>query len=90
MFFVNTQQWRKQMKNITISEELFIDLIRYFFAKNYNLENKIKQQLYDKNKRIAARKHYNDYKHSPTLELREAAKLKYIELKNTEDYKDYE
>lgn len=70
------------MKQIQIDEELFRDLLGYFFNENapddYNA-NLIRQQLNDKLDRLIAREIFTKYKKAVTSEEREKYRKEYLE-----------
>ena len=76
------------MKQIQISEELFLSLYKYFFCeKDINTEQLIKNGLNDKLERSIQHDLYTKYKTAPTDEEREQARLDYLERKGI--HKDF-
>lgn len=69
------------MKNVTISKALFVNLIRYFFASDIELENDIKNELRIKVDSLALREYYTEYVTATTQEKKEEAKHKYLDAK---------
>ena len=59
------------MKNVQISKELFIKLIKYHYFEMYELEKKLNS--------IVMREHYTTYKTAPTEQEREEARKKYLD-----------
>ena len=67
------------MKNVQISKELFINLIKYHYFEMYEFENEIKNELEKKLNSIVMREHYTTYKTAPTEQEREEARKKYLD-----------
>ena len=67
------------MKNVQISKELFVKLIKYHHFKMYEFENEIKNELEKKLNSIVMREHYTTYKTAPTEQEREEARKKYLD-----------
>lgn len=67
------------MKNIQISRDLFIKLIKYHHFDMYELEDEIKSELEKKLNLLAMREHYTAYKTAPTEQEREIARKKYLD-----------
>ena len=75
------------MKNIQITEELFVKLIKYHFSDEigydndeiFDLAREIKFELRQKMDRISRRSYYTDYKTAETEQEREAARKKYLD-----------
>lgn len=66
------------MKNIQISRDLFIKLIKYHHFDMYEFEDEIKSELEKKLNLAAMREHYTAYKTAPTEKEREGARKKYL------------
>ena len=70
-------------KNIQISEELFRDLIDYFFESEWTgqqfLADDIRKQLDSKIDKMIARELFTKYKRSPSGAEREAARKAYLD-----------
>ncbi len=73
------------MKNVMISEKLFILLARYFLFDSYETEGEIKRELNKKLDAISMRMLYTDYKTAPTEEEREKARQKYLDERGVPD-----
>ena len=75
------------MKNVQISQELFIKLIQYFYSEEigydneeiFDLEHEIKSELQKKLDKISMRSYYTAYKTAPTEQEREEAYKKYLD-----------
>lgn len=67
------------MKNVQISKELFVKLIKYHHFEMYEFENEIKNDLEKKLNSIVMREHYTTYKTAPTEQEREEARKKYLD-----------
>ncbi len=66
------------MKNIQITEELFIQLVKFHLLEsNVGLEN-IKQGLEEKLQKVINHTTYTNYKTAKTPEEREAARQEYL------------
>ena len=78
------------MKNVQISKELFINLIKYHFSDDlecfsddelYDMHRNIKKELQKKLDRITMRSYYTKYKTAETEQEREEARKKYLDEK---------
>lgn len=75
------------MKNIQITEELFINLIRYHFSNEigyddeevFDLAREIKSGLQQKMDKISMRSCYTKYKTAETEQEREDARKQYLD-----------
>lgn len=74
------------MKNVQISRELLVKLIRYFFCDELKsdedlseLEREIKSDIRKKLDKISMRSYYTAYKTAPTEQEREKARKKYLD-----------
>ena len=67
------------MKNVQISEELFVAIMRYFMLEQEELLPQIKQGLEKKLDAMVMRELYTKYKTAPTEEEREKARQEYLE-----------
>ena len=67
------------MKNIQISKDLFLNLLRFHFAEIHEVEGDIKNELQQKWNSILLREYYTIYKTAPTEQEREEARKKYLE-----------
>jgi hypothetical protein len=66
-------------KNITIPEELFVDLVKYFLAGIRLDEDRIRLGLQEKLDAMVKRELYTKYKTAGTPEEREKARQEYLE-----------
>ncbi|MFR0847083.1 MAG: complexin-2 [Eubacterium sp.] len=64
----------EKKKNVTIPEELFIDLVKYFLADIRWDEDRIRSGLQEKLEAMVKRKLYTRYKTAGTSEERERGK----------------
>ena len=69
------------MKQVQVSEDLFLSLIKYHILAYYNEEEKIVKGLKEKYDRIANRNLYTKYKTAPTEEEKEKARQEYLNKK---------
>jgi len=69
----------KRTKNVEISQELFIDLIKYHCIEDHPKNEKICQALEDKMDRLVRRELYTRSLTAPTEEEREAARKEYLD-----------
>ena len=73
------KEWWIDMKNVQISEELFVAIMRYFMLEQEELLPQIKQGLEKKLDAMVMRELYTKYKTAPTEEEREKARQEYLE-----------
>lgn len=73
------------MKNIQISKDLFIKLIKYHHFDMYEFEDEIKSELEKKLNLAAMREYYTAYKTAPTEQEREEARKKYLDERGVPD-----
>ena len=69
------------MKQVQISEDLFLLLIQYHIFECYNEEEKIVEELQQKFDSIINRNLYTKYKTAPTEEEKEKARQEYLDRK---------
>ena len=69
------------MKQVQISEDLFLLLIQYHIFECYNEEEKIVEELQQKFDSIINRNLYTKYKIAPTEEEQEKARQEYLDRK---------
>ena len=69
----------EKKKNVTIPEELFIDLVKYFLADIRWDEDRIRSRLQEKLEAMVKREVYTRYKTAATSEEREKARQEYLE-----------
>ena len=67
------------MKNVQISEELFVAIMRYFMLEQEELLPQIKQGLEKKLDAMVMRELYTKYKTAPTEEEKEKARKEYLD-----------
>ena len=67
------------MKNIQISYDLFMKLLKYHCFEIYECEDDIKLELENKLNSVLKRKYYTDYKTADSEEEREKARQKYLD-----------
>lgn len=67
------------MKNVQISEELFVAIMRYFILEQVEMAPRIKQGLEKKLDAMVMRELYTKYKTSPTEEEKERARKEYLD-----------
>lgn len=67
------------MKNVQISQELFIALMKYFLLEQEELLPEIKEGLEKKLDALVMRELYTKYKTAPSEEEREKARLEYLD-----------
>lgn len=71
--------WWIDMKNVQISEELFVAIMRYFMLEQVELLPQIKQGLEKKLDAMVMRELYTKYKTAPTEEEKERARKEYLD-----------
>ena len=69
----------EKKKNVTIPEELFIDLVKYFLADIRWDEDRIRSGLQEKLEAMVKRELYTRYKTAGTPEEREKARQENLE-----------
>ena len=67
------------MKNVQITQDLFLALVKYHLLEAAEEEEKIKKELAEKLDAMAKRQIYSQYKTAPTEEEREKARQKYLD-----------
>lgn len=67
------------MKNVQISQELFLDLVRFHLLEMDEISPKIKKGLEAKLEAMVKRELYTKYKTAPTEEEREQARKEYLD-----------
>lgn len=67
------------MKNVQITQELFLSLVKYHLLEVDEEEEIIKKELTEKLDAMAKRQIYSQYKTAQTEEEREKARQKYLE-----------
>ncbi|USF31351.1 hypothetical protein [Clostridium sp. MD294] len=69
------------MKQVQISEDLFLSLIKYHILECHNDKEKIVKMLKEKYDSIVNRNLYTRYKTAPTEEEKEKARQEYLDRK---------
>ena len=67
------------MKNVQISQKLFVALVKYHLLEMYEEEEWIRKELTSKKDAITKREIYSKYKTAPSEEEREKAREEYLE-----------
>lgn len=67
------------MKNVQISQELFIAFMKYFLLEQEELLPEIKKGLEKKLDALVMRELYTKYKTAPSEEEREKSRLEYLD-----------
>ena len=73
------KEWWIDMKNVQISEELFVAIMRYFMLEQEELLPQIKQGLEKKLDAMVNREVYSKSKTAPTEEEREKFRQEYLD-----------
>ena len=73
------KDWWIDMKNVQISEELFVAIMRYFMLEQVEMAPRIKQGLEKKLDAKVMRELYTKYKTAPTEEEKERARKEYLD-----------
>lgn len=79
------KEWWIDMKNVQISEELFIAIMRYFMLKQEELLPQIKQGLEKKLDAMVMRELYTKYKTAPTKEEKNKARKEYLDRRGVSE-----
>ncbi len=69
------------MKQVQISEDLFLLLVKYHILEYYNDEEKIVKELKEKYDKIISRSLYTKYKTAPSEKEKEKARQEYLNRK---------
>lgn len=67
------------MKNVQISQELFMQLLRFHLVEDNSCEREIKRELEKKLDRMVLRDLFGKSKTAPTQEEREQARKEYLD-----------
>lgn len=67
------------MKSVQISQELFMQLLRFHLVEDESCEREIKQELEKKLDRMVLRDLFGKSKNAPTKEEREQARKEYLD-----------
>lgn len=67
------------MKNVQISQKLFVSLVKYHLLEIYEEEDEIRKDLTSKMDAITKREIYSKYKTAHSEEEREKARKEYLE-----------
>ena len=73
------KEWWIDMKNVQISEELFVAIMRYFMLEQEEMLPQIKQGLEKKLDAMVNREVYSKSKTAPTEEEREKFRQEYLD-----------
>ena len=73
------------MKNVQISQELFIQLLRFHLIDDDSCEKEIKQRLEQKLDRMVLHDLYEKSKIAPTAEDRERARKEYLDRRGVHE-----
>lgn len=73
------------MKNVQISQELFIALMRHFLLEQEELYPEIKKGLEKKLDALVMRELYTKYKTAPSEEEREKARREYLDKRGVSE-----
>lgn len=73
------------MKNVQISEDLFIALMKYHLLEIEEVQPEIKKGLMDKLDSISMRLLYSQYKTAPTEKEKEKARKEYLDKRGVPD-----
>ena len=68
-----------RMKNVQISQELFMQLLRFHLVEDESCEREIKRELEKKLDRMVMRDLFGKSKSAPTKEEREQARKEYLD-----------
>ena len=79
------KEWWIDMKNVQISEELFVAIMRYFMLEQEELLPQIKQGLEKKLDAMVNREMYSKFKTAPTEEEREKFRQEYLDRKGIQE-----
>ena len=79
------KEWWIDMKNVQISEELFVAIMGYFMLEQEKLLPQIKQGLEKKLDAMVMRELYTKYKTAPTEEEREKFRQEYLDRKGIQE-----
>ena len=69
------------MKQVQISEDLFLSLVKYHILEHYNDEEKIVKEIKEKYDKIISRSLYTKYKTAPSEKEKEKARQEYLNRK---------
>lgn len=73
------------MKNVQISQELFMKLLRYHLIEDFSCEEVIKKGLEQKMDAMVERELYTKSKTAPSEEEREKARKEYLDRRGVPD-----
>lgn len=71
--------WKDNTENVQISQELFMQLIRFHLVEDESCEKEIKQGLEKKLDKMVMRDLYGKFKTAPTEEEQERARKEYLD-----------
>lgn len=69
------------MKQVQISYDLFLKLIKFHVGECFEFQEEIEEKLENKLDKIINRNLYTKYKTAPTVEEKEEARQKYLDIK---------
>ncbi len=78
-------EMEKQMRQIKISEELFIRLVKYHLLELETDKNEIEKELQKKLDSMIMRELYTEYKTASSEELKEKARQEYLDKRGVLD-----
>ena len=73
------------MKNIQISEKLFVDIVKYFLLEQEDSLPDIRRGLEQKMDELVSRELYTKYKTAPSEADREKARREYLDRRGVPD-----
>ena len=73
------------MKNVQITEQLFVALVKYHLLEMDDVYSEIKNGLEEKVDALVIRELYTKYKTAPTDEEREKARREYLDKRGVPD-----
>ena len=73
------------MKNVQISQELFMQLLRFHLMEDVDCETEIKRELEKKLDKMVMRDLYGKFKTAPTEEERERARKEYLDRRGVQE-----
>ena len=73
------------MKNVQITEQLFVALVKYHLLEMDDVYSEIKNGLEEKVDALVMRELYTKYKTAPTDEEREKARREYLDKRGVPD-----
>ena len=77
--------WKDNTENVQISQELFMQLLRFHLVEDEGCEKEIKQGLEKKLDKMVMRDLYGKFKTAPTEEERERARKEYLDRRGVSE-----